>query len=90
VIEVPGPSILRVEVRNGSPRGIALLVASAELGPVLRVAGAWQRLYVVPVRVVRTGILVPQLLAGHGAGLAVEALVEVEDHRNLALHASFC
>src|SRR5690606_10345293 len=57
--------------------------------PVLRVADAGLGLDVVEPRVLETFARGPHVLASHRAGVAADALVEVEDHRDLRayLHA---
>ena len=68
----------------GGPQ-FAVFEAAADLVPIARITLAGTGLDVVPVHVIHAVAVGPQLLAGHGARLATQALVEVEHHRDLML-----
>jgi hypothetical protein len=65
--------------------GLAILVAAAHLLPVLRCAITGGGVDLVEPHALLSLAGGPVGLAGHGAGLAADALVEVDDHCDLAL-----
>ena len=88
VVVFEGLAVIFLGRQFGGPQ-FAVFEAAANLVPIAWIPLARTGLDVVPVHVVHAVAIGPQLLAGHGAGLATQALVEVEHHRDLMLRHGY-
>src|SRR3989304_2149361 len=82
VVEVPAAAPLFAGRPPAGP-GQAVAIAAAHRLVVAGMAAAGLGVDGAPPLVVRPLISRPQHLAGHGAGLAADALVQIEDHGHL-------
>jgi hypothetical protein len=85
--QLPLAALARLDAAVGlaDPAAIPLVLVL----PLLRVADAGLGLNVVEPGVLDAGAAGPDVLAGHAAGVAADALVQIQDHADLCadLHA---